>query len=715
MRSYRGPAACAVAAVLLALPHAARAAGADSTVTMPQDPVRYGIVVSATRTRHAAVDVPNALAVVRGDELRRSGARTLAEALADVPGLDIGGGSDEGSRFPNPGLWGLKEFDALLVTVDGVPVGGPFNPALAQINVDDVDRIEIVKGPQGTLHGVSAFAGMIQVFTRHGGGGRAEATLGGGSFGAGHGDLALHQGADALRLDVGLSGGREAGWQDRTGSETERGRVSLSGQTARGSWGLDFGALRDRQDWGSPLPFDPDGGFVRPGFAADRNVAVGGAVAEHRVLTATSRLAQALGGFATLENTFGASRDAQNSVRSFAGDAGGDTLAAAGVALRPLETTLYEDLRLVTRFPLAGAHALVTGGALTWGRTTAAGAGFDFRARLGDPGSIPDVGALPPRDQRAFGDRRTFLGLYAHDEWTPVRRFTLSGGGRWDRTSEALHALDQRTGGPALETSDARAQSAWSGDLAGLVRLAPAGGGRVGALNLYANWKSGFKPAAPNLTGAGDARILDPERTHSLEAGVKTEFLDRQLAVDASAFQLDFHNLVVAAPDSLGNPALINTGHERFRGVEASLTLAPAWLPGLSLSLAGAAHDPRFVDFRSLTPDGTLEDDRGHQIELAPRAMWSGRLALAPRRGLGAWVAARGQGRRALDRDNAFFLAPFHEVDAGLTGAWGRYRAGVSGRNLGDDRHVVAESDIGDAQFYLAPPRRFDGELSVTF
>src|SRR5881409_2697133 len=101
------------------------------------------IVVSATRTPRNQMNVPNATAVITRDELRQRGVRTLAEALQDVVGLDTGEGSDNGSRLANVGMWGLKEFDALLFTVNGVPVGGPFNPSLSQIPVDDVDRIEV--------------------------------------------------------------------------------------------------------------------------------------------------------------------------------------------------------------------------------------------------------------------------------------------------------------------------------------------------------------------------------------------------------------------------------------------------------------------------------------------------------------------------------------------------------------------------------------------
>ena len=134
----------------------------------PVPGVKETVVVSATRGEEMETEIPGQATVVTGEELRKRNVRTVAEALQDVVGLDTGEGSDNGGRLPNIGMWGLKEFDALLVMVDGVPVGGPFNPSLSQIDVEDIDRIEIVKGPQGTLYGVSAFAGMIQIFTRHG-------------------------------------------------------------------------------------------------------------------------------------------------------------------------------------------------------------------------------------------------------------------------------------------------------------------------------------------------------------------------------------------------------------------------------------------------------------------------------------------------------------------------------------------------------------------
>src|SRR5256885_9663277 len=103
--------------------HAAREEA--DTVSMPHDPGRYGIVVSATKTSRNPLDVPNGTAVVSGRELRRSGARTLSDALIDVVGLETGGGSDNGGRLPDIGLWGGKGGDAPPGAAGRGPGGGP--------------------------------------------------------------------------------------------------------------------------------------------------------------------------------------------------------------------------------------------------------------------------------------------------------------------------------------------------------------------------------------------------------------------------------------------------------------------------------------------------------------------------------------------------------------------------------------------------------------
>jgi outer membrane receptor protein involved in Fe transport len=708
--------ACAIAGFLFAaaIGQAPAQTPAPTPTPSPIPRKTEQVVVSASKVPEDPADVASAVSIVTGEELRRRGARTVADALQDVVGLDTGNGSDNGPRVPNIGLWGLKEFDALLVTVDGVPVGGPFNPSLTQIPVEDIDRIEIVRGPQGTLYGVSAFAGMVQIFTRHAGKG-GSVQVGGGSFSERFAnahytkdlgqDFTLRAFGSVLRSD---------GWQDRTEAATDR--FGLSGEKRWGaaSFAVNLTAYRDTQHFGSPLPVD--GAQPPPGFQIDRNYAVDGARLDHRVYALFSTLSVPLAGPLKLENSLGVSRDDQISVRSFIETSDGTTATASGVALKHRETTVFDDVRLVSEFMAAGKHRLVGGAAVTWGRTTADGHGFDFDLTLGPPPVVPKLEDIPPGDNRNFNDRRTFLGFYVNDEWTPIKALTFTGGARYDSTSESLHVFQQEIGTPSPDiASDSHHDGQFSGGLSALFRAFEASSGPLNAVNVYVSARSAFKPAAPNLSEAESAKILDPERTRSGEIGVKTRWLDRTLSFDVSLFHMIFENLVVSVPDVNGEPSLVNAGSERFQGMEIEATYLPPFAEGLSLSAGYAHHDARYIRFSFFTPDGELRVVDGKRLELVPRDLWNLGVSFSRGSGPGAFVAVRHQSQRPLNRRNTFFTEPFYETDAGVSWDFSFARIAVVGRNLGDNRHYVADSEIGDSQFYVAAPRRFTAELTWRF
>jgi len=116
------------------------------TPTQPP-PVTEQIEVVATRIPEVTHDVPASVEVIGGDALRATGATTLRDALALAAGVEVAPGSDAGPAGSVPELWGLREFDAFLLVVDGIPSGGAFNPALATLSLRDVERIEVLRGP----------------------------------------------------------------------------------------------------------------------------------------------------------------------------------------------------------------------------------------------------------------------------------------------------------------------------------------------------------------------------------------------------------------------------------------------------------------------------------------------------------------------------------------------------------------------------------------
>ncbi len=582
----------------------------------PSPAVSESVVVSATRGPEIETEIPGQATVITGDELRRENVKTVADALQDVVGLDTGTGSDNGGRQPNVGLWGLKEFDALLFMVDGVPVGGPFNPSLSQINIEDVDRIEIVKGPQGTLYGVSGFAGMIQIFTKGASEG-THASVSGGSFSDGRVDASTNfkLGASKVRLFGNLE--RSKGWQDRTDFKDDRGGFRIDNPLpGGGNLAVIFDAYRNTQFFGSPLPVDPPSGETIEGFRVDRNYEVGGARLDHRLYSLTADFEKPISKNFTIQNTLSYTHDDQISVRSFvdAGSVSDNTVDSSGVALKPTEKDFYEDLHFTANFEAAGHHRLVGGAALTWGRTVASGEGFDFTLQL-DPVAVPNLSDIPAGDHRSFVDRRTFFGVYANDEWTPIDALTITAGARFDSVSESLFAKGQEVGDPEADVSrDSRSDGQWSGGIAALARLIGDRAGAVNEINLYAAAKSAFKPAAPNLTEAESATILQPERTRSGEIGVKTRWLDHQLSFDLSLFHMIFENLVVSTVGARRQPGAGQRGQGALPGHGARGGLPSGGAARLFLSRG--LRPPR----RAVRPVHVHRSGRGPAGRLRPGA-----------------------------------------------------------------------------------------------
>ncbi|MGH7569093.1 MAG: TonB-dependent receptor plug domain-containing protein [Gemmatimonadales bacterium] len=134
----------------------------------PRDTIRLSpVVVTATRVPVPLDAVAAAVTVMSGGDLRARGLRTVAEALRAIPGaavVETGSYGGQTALFLRGG-----ESDYVKVLLDGVPLnqpGGSFD--FADLTLDDVDRIEVVRGPASVLYGSDAVAGVIQIFTRTG-------------------------------------------------------------------------------------------------------------------------------------------------------------------------------------------------------------------------------------------------------------------------------------------------------------------------------------------------------------------------------------------------------------------------------------------------------------------------------------------------------------------------------------------------------------------
>jgi iron complex outermembrane receptor protein len=659
-------------------------------------------VVTATKLPEDPVDLPADATVITGDELRARGARTLADALATAEGVEAFEGSDQGGGIPNVSLWGLKEFDAYLVEMDGAPLGGTYDPDLQQIDVRNVDRIEIVRGPAGAVHGSTAFAGVIAIYSSNTAGTRAE--FAGGSFGQREGRFSTGASSADSRWTVSGSASRTSGWRART--DGRRDEISATWGTdhlAGGSLRLRVFGIDQREDYGSPLPVDSDSGQLPDGVDFHSNLALRGAEIASRDFGLTTRYDRPLSPSMKVTNDFGYTHRNRHLARSFVDTVEGDSFQGAGTDFRPRHDDVFEDLRLDWAPP---QHHLVAGASVAYGSLNSNGQRFDLAYDRGGP--IPSVHDISDGTGIRLSDRRTFAGIYAEDEWTPIRRITATGGVRYDRDSEH-RSFDDTTGNSSRQS---RQDGAFSGRAAVVVRLLGQPSASLQDANAHVVVNRTFKPAAFNPTPQSDDGLLAPERSRSVEAGFKIAGSKRLWDADITAFDMHLVNLVVVA-DVNGIPTRINAGEDRFRGAELAARFHPT--DQLTIRVGYAQHDPRLVRLVFSPAPGMVEDDSGHLAELVARHTANLALIYSPQTGPGGSITVQQVGPRKLDRDNVYTTRAYTMLNASLYAPFGRARFEVVGRNLLNKRFYTTDSELQDGQRYISAPRSFLGRLTWTF
>ena len=694
----------AVVALSLAVP-AARAQTPSSPARTATPTYAETVQVTATRLPEPVDHVPTSIQVVTAEEMRDRGVVDLRGALALLAGVDVAPGGDGGPASSVPEFWGLKEFDAFLLVVDGVPWGGAFNPALPSLDLADVDRIEVQRGPAPVMYGATSFVGVVQVVRRAPGTKGTRFAASGGSFGTGAAALTTSVPTWA-GFDSSLAADFERqGFADERTS-FERGHLLWRNRRTAGSGVFSFdvdGALL-RQEPASPSP--RTGPTLSPLVPIDSNQnPLDARLDEDRIYTRLGY--ERTTGFGGWTSTLSFTHSGQNQYRGFLTSVSEDVPNAAGFRAKIDQNDLYAD----THVSLTGSSQWqsVVGADYQFGRADAEGDTFEYAVGLDGSGA---PSAIPSGEERGIGDTRHFFGLYANLEWTPSETWRLEAGARLNHTREERG--EGGTEGAGGEAEGRRSDTRPSGGV-GATFTAWRHGSDV--LRLFANAKSTFKPAAIDFNLAegeseGEAGgILEPETGKSGETGLKAELFDRALRVEVAAFLLDLDNMVIA--QSVGGlPSLANAGQTRFKGIEASAD----WRPFRSLAVRGsyAYHDARFRDY--LTEfDGVPTQLSGKRLEMSPNHRSAIALTWSPARGLFASAELAYTGSRYLNKRNTA-LAESYATLGGLVG-WrtDRLEVRLAGRNLTDRRDPVAESELGDAQYYRLFPRRVDLSAAVRF
>ena len=567
------------------------------------------VVVTATRLAVPRDAVAASVTVIPGAELRAQGVRTVFEALRRVVGamvIQTGSFGGQTSLFLRGG-----ESDYVKVLIDGVAVnepGGAFD--FADLTTDNVDRIEIVRGPVSVLYGSDAVTGVIQIFTRPRAGG-------------------------AERSSPNVAVGFRAGFFDRAVSERGSAVWEWAGEVAGGTEMAGYALSLSRLSTEGLYDFNND----------YRNTVLSG-----RVRLAPTARTEASVALRYTDNVF-----------HFPTDGGGALVdrnafhAEEGTTLA-MEVGRFLTPRVEARLVL-GLHETdggftdepdTTGSAAFFSRDKVRRASAGVRANVHlDRSTVLTAGAEFEREsqrgrsesQGSFGtfldsiDVRRRNGAVFAQSLAGVRRaLALNAGARLEDNEQFGAHVTYRLGAAYR--------------LGGATRVRASAGTGFKEPTFFENYARGFVRGNPDL---------DPERSRSWEVGVEHTMLGR-LALSLTYFDQEFQDLIEftfspAPPDTTN---YFNVAGATANGVEAGIELA-----GWSGVVATANYT--YLDTRVTDPGF----DTGPDAAFAPGKRLLRRPTHAANLSLGLRSAGRGSvslgvkfvGRRD-DLDFSTFPAP---------------------------------------------------------
>lgn len=664
----------------------------DETRARSHAPSLDVVVVTATRVPEPADRIPAAISVIPGDELRARSASDMGTVLRLTAGVEAPAGGDAGPSSAVPSFWGLHEFDAFLLVVDGVPWGGAFNPAITALDFTDTEHVEVLKGAAPVLYGATSFVGVVNVIHYPAGEATDEADVAYGTYGSlrGSASFVLPRAADyrqSLVVD-----GRDLGFADAR-EKVADGRIFY-----RGALDLGSGTLRVDAD-ASVVRDTPPSPVIRSGTSLTSLTPI-----DANFNPANTRIDEDKYHL-TLGYSQPSSRGTWETLLSYAWSRVADmrgflhpdlTGAADTQDQRRRIDDAYLDTHLTHRFGqevtlIVGADALFGRGVQT---TLNGNSGYTVPL----DGSVvpPPTWAVPANEIGTLNDKRLFVGQYTQLDWKPDARWDVIAGVRLNEAYEHKVSSDLLLAPPQSASADVSKTITRPTETIGASYRIRSGG--TDETVAYADFRNAFKPAAIDFGPDYRPDLLQPEAARSYEVGVKGAAVDGRLTYQAEWFRLDFTNLVVATSSG----ALANAAGERLTGVEAEGRYQLA--PDLALAMSAAYHEATFRHY--LFFDGAANIDvSGRQLTLSPHALAAAGILYTSQRGFTATVVARYAGRRFLDEKNTAAAGGYTTLDAVVGYAFAPYALSLEGTNLTNQRPPVTASEFGSQSFYLLPPR----------
>ncbi len=598
------------AASALALAAVSSAAAQTQPADASKVQVVQEVVVTAQKREERLVNVPVAITAVTGATLKDMGAKTLSDFTALVPGLQLasqGGGG--GQELVLRGLsTGVQEDSALVgQVVDGVPVGSSSTYALGGAStldsaLWDVNRVEVLRGPQGTLYGANAMGGLISYvynqpnLRKYGGALEVEGagTQGGSDSWSVRGEVNAPIIADQLALRISAFEDNGGGWVDDPALHKKNINQSIEqGVRAALLWqptdrfranleGIYQHNHRDASDevsffgtTGKPVqgPLDQKYGLLDPGYFDYNEVALTLSY-DFGPATLTS-----ISSYEHLKND-------QNTVFTDTTDGplftNAGELAFFGVPGPAATNMNFEDVAGTDKYSEELRVTSNGSGALQYvaGLFTTHEKSFGSLVFYGDGANGAPLSNLNPGLTTSNPSVYTEYAGYAQASYT-FNRLTVTGGVRYDYLEQTFEETFSGPYALPLETfhilTPEPTTSGTESDVNYLVNLRYA---LTPHSNLYARLANGFRPGGPNVAVTGLPRTFRSDKITDYEAGYKASFFGGRAQFDADVFYIDWKDIQLRATAG-GFTGETNGGAASSQGVEAEGSFVP--IPGLTV------------------------------------------------------------------------------------------------------------------------------------
>jgi vitamin B12 transporter len=556
-------------------PVAAQAQQTQDTVELNE------LVVTATRVPLAHSAVAASVTVLRGDELRSKGIRNVADALRTVSGAAVVQGGSYGAQtalFMRGG-----ESDYVQVLIDGVQVNSPgelFD--FGNLTLENIERIEVVRGPVSVLYGSDAVTGVVQLFTRQGAGrthvdASASGGLGSrigaqadGSFGSSALNADINGGTDRIGYGIGASHFRSAGAYafnnnyDNTGL-TARVSTASSAMT-------DLNATVRYSTSTFHYPTDGSGNIVDQNQYHTTDAISAVVNGGHRL---TPRLeARAQVGFNRNDDSYNDSPDNAADNKGF-------------YAFYSDERFQRETAELSVNYSLRPQSTITVGGE------------YEHQRERGWNRSESEFGPFTGESREERTNRAAFAQVIG-----AVSRVNLQAGARFE-DNERFGEFATYRGGVSIPLTTA-------------LRVRASAGTGFKEPRFFEQFANGFVKGNPDLK---------PERSRSFEGGV--ELTRRSSTFGATYFSQDFKDMIqyVGAPANAGDPNYLNLAGAHVNGLEleATHTQGALGIRGAFTLLdhevtdEGTGDDPLFNEGEKLIrrPDYTVALSLSYRIRRA--------------------------------------------------------------------------------------------------